>query len=56
MAEFALVLPVFLLIVGGALDLGRLFYAYVGIENAAREGALYGASDPRCSDTKDGCS
>ena len=49
-------LPVFLLIVGGALDLGRLFYAYVAIENAAREGALYGASDPRCSDTKDGCS
>lgn len=53
--EFALLLPVFLVILGGALDLGRLFHAYVAIENAAKEGALYGASDPRCSDTKDGC-
>lgn len=47
-AEFALIVPVALLLMGGALDLGRLFYARVSIENAAREGAFFGASNPRC--------
>ncbi|MBA3308202.1 MAG: pilus assembly protein [Chloroflexi bacterium] len=44
----------FLLVIGGALDLGRLFYAYVAIENAAKEGALYGALYPRCDLPKTG--
>lgn len=56
LVEFAIILPVFLLIIGGALDLGRLFYAQVAIENAAKEGALYGAIDPRCDAPKEGCS
>lgn len=56
LVEFALILPVFLLILGATLDLGRLFYAYVAIENAAKEGALYGATNPRCDDApKEGC-
>lgn len=55
MTEFALLLPVFLLILGAALDLGRLFYAHVAIENAAKEGALYGATNPRCDGSKEGC-
>jgi Flp pilus assembly protein TadG len=44
--EFALTLPILLLIVLGALDLGRVFNAYVAITNASREGARYGASNP----------
>jgi len=44
LVEFALVLPVLLLLFLAAVDLGRLFYAYVGVENAAREGAAYGMS------------
>jgi Flp pilus assembly protein TadG len=55
LAEFALLVPVFLLVLGGALDLGRLFYAHVAIENAAKEGALFGARNPRCDVEKDGC-
>jgi Flp pilus assembly protein TadG len=46
--EFAMIVPVALVVLGGALDMGRLFYTSVSIENAAREGAFYGASDPRC--------
>ena len=41
MVEFALVLPILLLLVVGALDFGRAFYIKVGLENAAREGAYY---------------
>jgi hypothetical protein len=41
LAEFAIVLPVFLLIVFGAIDLGRVIWATDDITNAAREGARY---------------
>jgi Flp pilus assembly protein TadG len=46
--EFAIVAPIMLLLLGAALDMGRLFYARVAIENAAREGAFYGSTNPRC--------
>ncbi len=48
-------LPVMLVVVGAAIDLGRLFQAHVSIENAAREGAFYGARNPRCDVVKAGC-
>lgn len=54
--EFAIVLPVLILVLGGAVDLGRLFFAYVSTENAAKEGAMYGATNPRCDAPKTGCS
>ncbi len=37
--EFALLLPIFLLIVFGILDFGRGFFSWVIITNGAREGA-----------------
>ncbi len=37
--EFALVAPIFFLIVFGVLDLGRVVYQYNLIANSAREGA-----------------
>ncbi len=37
--EFALVLPVFLLLVMGILDFGWLFYNYISVENSARNAA-----------------
>ena len=55
LVEFALFVPVVLGLVGGAADMGRLFYAYVAIENAAKEGAAYGATNPRCDVIKAGC-
>jgi Flp pilus assembly protein TadG len=39
LAEFALVIPVFLLIMMGLFDLGRAVFIYNGLTNAAREGA-----------------
>lgn len=39
MVEFALVLPIFLLVLLGVFDFGRAIYAYNAVANAAREGA-----------------
>lgn len=39
MVEFALILPIFVLLVFGILDLGRGVYAYHTLNNAATEGA-----------------
>ena len=44
LVEFALILPVFLLLTLGVVDGARIFTAYIAITNAAREGALYAAS------------
>jgi hypothetical protein len=41
--EFALVLPILLLIMFGVLDLGRLFHSAITVTNAARVGARFGA-------------
>jgi Flp pilus assembly protein TadG len=41
--EFALVIPVLLLIVVAVADFGRLYNAAVAVESAAREAADYGA-------------
>ena len=43
LVEFALILPLFMLIVLGIFDFGRAIYAYSALHNAAREGARYGA-------------
>ncbi len=39
LVEFALVSPIFLLIVFSAIDISRLLYAYTAISSAARDGA-----------------
>lgn len=39
LAEFALIVPVLLLLFMGILDFGRAIYAYNTLSNAAREGA-----------------
>jgi Flp pilus assembly protein TadG len=49
LVEFALLLPVFLVLLGTAIDAGRLYFGYVQITNAAKEGALFGASKPQCT-------
>ena len=46
MVEFALVLPVLILVLVLAIDLGRAFYAWVTIHNAARAAATYAATHP----------
>lgn len=39
--EMALILPLLLLLVVGAIELGRVYFAKIVITNAAREGAYY---------------
>ena len=51
LVEFALVLPVMMLILLAAIDFGRIMFSYIQITNAAREGAAYAATDP--GDTAD---
>jgi PKD repeat protein/Flp pilus assembly protein TadG len=46
LVEFALVLPVLLLILLFAIDFGRAFFGYVIVNNAARLGANYAALHP----------
>jgi PKD repeat protein len=46
LVEFALVLPVFLFLVVISIDFGRLFFSYIQINNAAREGANFGQGSP----------
>jgi Flp pilus assembly protein TadG len=46
LVEFAVVLPLFLLIVAGVADLGMLLYSNMTAINAAREGARLSVTDP----------
>lgn len=43
LAELAIIAPVLLLLMLVAVDFGRLFYTYIQLNNAAREGAAYAA-------------
>ncbi len=46
LVELALITPVLLLLLLVAVDFGRLFFTYIQLNNAAREGAAYGAASP----------
>ena len=46
LVEFALILPVLLLLILGIVEFGYAFTVYTGMFNAAREGARYGVVNP----------
>jgi len=46
LVEFALLIPVFILLVVVVFDLGRAIYYYSAIYNAAREGVRFGVVHP----------
>jgi Flp pilus assembly protein TadG len=46
LVELALILPILLVLCTAALDLGRLYYSQITINNAAKEGALEAAGEP----------
>jgi len=48
LVEIALSLPLLLLLLSGLLDLGRLYFVYVALEDGAGEGALYLSINPEC--------
>ena len=43
LAELALITPVFLILILGVIDYGRVYFAYVSVTNSARTGADYAA-------------
>ena len=46
LVEFAVVLPIFLLVLAGLLDFGLALYSQMTIINASREGARFGVVEP----------
>lgn len=48
LVEMAISLPVILLILSGLLDLGRIYYLNIALEEAAAEAAVYLAISPDC--------
>jgi Flp pilus assembly protein TadG len=46
MVELAIAMPFMLLLMLGTIDLGRMFFSYVEIRNAVREGAAYASHNP----------
>lgn len=47
MVEFALVLMIVVMVLLLTIDLGRAYFTYAGLRNAAREAAIYGGYNPR---------
>lgn len=50
LVEFALIIPVFILMLMGIFDLGRAVYGFNTVNNAAREGARLGIVDQNVTD------
>ena len=46
MVEVAIALPVIIMILVGILDLGRAFFTFIALSDAAAEGAAYAALHP----------
>ena len=44
--EFAILIPILLLLLVIAIDFGRAFFTFIQLNNAAREGAAYAAGNP----------
>ena len=42
--EFALVLPILMMMLVGIMEVGRLIYTYAAVNNASREAARYGSA------------
>lgn len=52
LVEFALVLPIFLLVLFAIVDFGMAFHAWIAVTNSAREGARLGAVRGSADDIK----
>jgi hypothetical protein len=46
LVEFAVSLVILLIILAGIIDLGRLFFYFIAMRDAAQEGVMYGIIDP----------
>lgn len=46
LVEFAVGISLLLILLAGVLDLGRAYFTYISLRDAAQEGALYGSIAP----------
>jgi len=46
LAEMAMMMSFLLILLVGVVDLGRGFFVYLALRDAAQEGALFGSTDP----------
>jgi hypothetical protein len=46
LVEFAFSLVILLILISGIVDLGRAFFTYMALHDAAQEGAIYGSLNP----------
>lgn len=53
LVEFTLLLSILLIIVMGLLDIGRVYFTYLALQDLAGEGASYGAVYPSRIDSTD---
>lgn len=53
LVEFALILPIFILLLVGIVDFGRAIYAYNTISNASREAVRVAIVNQNCGDITD---
>ncbi|MBN2048292.1 MAG: pilus assembly protein [Anaerolineaceae bacterium] len=44
--EFALIITIMVIMVGGIVDLGRAFAVYINLRDAVEDGVIYGSMDP----------
>ena len=56
LTELALMMVFLLLLVAGIVDIGRAFFTYIALRDAAQEGAIFASYQPsKCSCTDVGC-
>jgi hypothetical protein len=46
MVELALTITILMILLAGAIDMGRAFFTYMAMRDAAQEGAAYGSVNP----------
>src|SRR5882757_4195259 len=50
LVEFALITVFLSILLMGVMDLGRAYFSYLALKDAAQEGAYYGSAFPQCVD------
>jgi Flp pilus assembly protein TadG len=48
LVEFAIMVPVLIILLMGVVDLGRAYFTFLALRDAASEGAYFGSVYPRC--------
>lgn len=53
LVELAIGMVILVMLISGLLDLGRIYYIYVALEDAVGEAALYLSINPYCEESSD---